>query len=681
MHHLSTAAGTTAIFIAASLIFAACSLGAPEVPSGADVTPESAVAVADATPTPPAVPSISPTVPGPPPTPAVSGVTASPVPGGPTPFPVPSPAPRRVVDLLPEPPDRDLIALARRFGKVESGSAAIGTASNDGEGYEIGHGQEFFVKDLVDNTTYTIRATLQTVSANAYWYVDDAVNLSDDALRKAATVFEAEIRPGMVESLGDISKPGVDGDPRLTVLHTPLRAADGYFGSSDQYLRSIHPLSNEREMIYMDAGRLTPGTVAYLSVLAHEFQHAIHWNLDGGEDAWINEGMSELAKEQVGYGLSFVDSFLRRPDVQLNFWPDEIGTSGPHYGAASLFLAYLAQHYGGYQAMGGLVREQADGINGIELYLSAYETSFETVFKDWVVANYLDADEGPYGYLDRAVKVRTMERVFAELQQTAALPQFAARYYDLRLPDGDYLLEFSGNTEVSQVDTQCHSGNRCWWSGLGDSIDSMLTRPLDLTGLTEATLEFWTWYDIEEGWDYAYVSVSADGGETWAILEGRFTTAEDPVGNNFGAGFTGRSGRWVQESMDLSRFAGEKVLLRFEYVTDDAVNLDGFVVDDIGVPELGLFDDAENVGNWTGAGFQLIDNVLPQKFAVQIIEIGVDGDVGVREITLNDENTGEYRVAGFGKELENAVLVITPLTRGTFISADYSLSITAAGER
>ena len=555
-----------------------------------------------------------------------------------------------------------------------------GTVDAIGGGPEPGHTQPFFVNDLLDNTTYTIQATLQVVSDNAYWYVDDNVTLSDEALMKAADVFEAKIRPDMVKSLGDIRKPGVDGDPRLTVLHTPLRAADGYFGSSDEYPRSIHPHSNEREMIYMDASRLTPGTSAYLSVLAHELQHAIHWNQDGGEDAWINEGMSELAKEQVGYNAYFVDSFLRRPDVQLNFWPDDIGASAPHYGASSLFMAYLAQHYGGYQAMGDLVRQQADGIEGVELYLSEYGASFEQVFKDWAVANYLDADSGPYGYADRAVKVRSVRPVFTELEETDSMPQFAARYYDLRLPEGDYVLEFAGDATVAQVGTQCHSGNRCWWSGLGDSIDSMLTRDLDLTGLTEATLEFWTWYEIEEGWDYAYVSVSNDGGVTWEILEGRHTTAEDPVGNNYGTGFTADSGRWVQESMDLSRFAGEMVQLRFEYVTDDAVNLDGFVVDDIAVPELGLFDDAETVGDWTAAGFQLINNELAQKFALQLIEFGMDGSSAVREVNLDDDNVGEARLAGFGKALENVVLVVTPLTRGTYMPARYTLSITAGGD-
>lgn len=595
-----------------------------------------------------------------------------------SPIPTATPAPAKPRPA--EPPDRDLFDLAYRFGKVENRTTLEASPINiGGAGLEVGHRQEFFVNDLVDNTTYTIEATLLVVSENAYWYVDDAVSLSEDALSDAADVYEADIRQSMVASLGDIRRPGVDGDPRLTVLHTPLRAADGYFGSSDQYPQVIHPHSNQREMIYMDASRLMPGDEHYLSVLAHELQHAIHWNLDGGEDAWINEGMSELAKEQVGHDLYFVDMFLRQSEVQLNFWPDAIGTSGPHYGASSLFLVYLSQHYGGYAAMGDLVRDAADGVNGIENYLAAYGTSFEEVFKDWVIANYLDEESGAFSYSDRPVKVQSPRRIFAELDEDESLPQFAARYYDLQLPDGDYVVKFSGSAEVNVVDTRCHSGDHCWWSGHGDSIDSMLTREIDLTGLTHATLEFWTWYEIEQGWDYAYASVSTDGGERWTLLDGQFTTTDDPVGNNFGAGFSGVSGQWVRESMDLSRFAGQKIHLRFEYVTDDAVNLDGFLVDDIAVPELGLLDAAETTGDWRADGFQLIDNTLPQTFAVQIIEFGEDGNTVVLEMQLDADLVGEAQLAGFGSDLRNAVLVITPLTLGTYMPAEYSLSVSAVG--
>ena len=39
--------------------------------------------------------------------------------------------------------------------------------------------------------------------------------------------------------------------------------------------------------------------------------------------------------------------------------------------------------------------------------------------------------------------------------------------------------------------------------------------------------------------------------------------------------------------MDLSDYAGEEsVLLRFEYITDDGVNLDGILIDDVAIPEI-----------------------------------------------------------------------------------------------
>ena len=83
----------------------------------------------------------------------------------------------------------------------------------------------------------------------------------------------------------------------------------------------------------------------------------------------------------------------------------------------------------------------------------------------------------------------------------------------MRLPEGDALVEFEGEATVAQVGTECHSGRFCWWGGNGDSIDTTLEREFDLSGVESATLEFWMWYEIEEDWDYAFVSVSTDDGE------------------------------------------------------------------------------------------------------------------------------------------------------------------------
>lgn len=572
-----------------------------------------------------------------------------------------------------EPPDLDLFELAQRLRPSANGPASR-TLKGLPPTRSVGDTETFFVTDNVDSTTYTVAATLAVVSENAYWYVDDSLDLSSERLNRAAAVYEVDIRPLMVSSFGDIWNPGVDNDPRLAVLHTPLRGVFGYYGGADEYPIETHPNSNQREMIYLDSSRLQPGSAAYLGVLTHELQHAIHWNADSSEEVWINEGMSELAQELAGYRTGSADAFLGRPATQLNFWPDALGAAGPHYGASVLFLDYLAQQFGGYSSLKKLISDKRDGALGLDAYLSSYDTSFVEVFGDWVVANYLDEPEGPYGYPDRSVRVQGLDRLIDYGGLDGEIPQFSALYADLRLPPGDAVVSFEGDTEAVHVDTECRSGRYCWWGNRGDSIDTTLTQEFDLSALTEATLTFWTWYRIEEDWDYAYIEASGDDGATWSLLEGRLTTSDNPTGNSFGHGLTGASDGWVQETVDLTLYAGGKVQVRFEYVTDGAVYLDGVVLDDISIPELGLVDDAEGPDNWVALGFERIDNVLPQQYLVQVIEVREDGTATVRSLDLDTQNRGQLTLSGFGSVLDHAVVVVSPVAQGTHRPARYSLS-------
>ena len=677
MRLISVRAVCIAVFMAAVLL-AACEQSPPDVeevrqPETSALMPTATVAIAGE---PTATPEPAP----------VSIPTA-------TPTPVPTPAPLlAAVPSSEDPPVRDLFALAQRYGRADAGGVPLTrTLPPDPDCCEVGHRKTFFVTDLIERRVYTVEARLLAVSENAYWYADEKTDLTAQELEQTADVFERKIRPPIVDAIGDIWKPGVDGDPRLTVLHTPLVAAAGYFSSSDSYPRATHPHSNEREMIVMDGDWLQPGSRQYFGVLAHEFQHAVHWNLDIGEDVWVNEGMSEVATELAGYEASFVDVFLRYPEVQLNFWPDEPRDTIPHYGGATLFVEYLREHYGGDEGLAELAREPLDGVNGVNIYLSQYSVSFVDVFADWVVANYLDAKldrlDGAgndtellaaYRYPGRSVGLHRVRHIDGDFDETTTQPQLSARYYEIRLPSGDALVEFSGEDTVAQVNTDCRSGRYCWWSGNGDSIDTTLGREFDLSGVDNVTLEFWMWYDIEEEWDYAYASVSVDGGETWTTLDGEHTTREDPLGANYGAGITGNSGggksaKWVRERMDLSEYAGvESVLVRFEYITDDGVNLGGIVIDDIAIPELDFADDAETYGEWQANGFQRIYNMLPQGFVVQVIEFGRDGGVSVRRLM-----DASFSIEGFGERLDYAVLVVAPTTHTTYQPASYSLHVEA----
>ncbi len=124
-----------------------------------------------------------------------------------------------------------------------------------------------------------------------------------------------------------------------------------------------------------------------------------------------------------------------------------------------------------------------------------------------------------------------------------------------------------------------------------------MIKVINLTGITGANLTFWTWYAMETDWDYGYVMVSDNGGNNWINLRGTLTTSTDPNGNNLGNGITGSSNAWVQETMDLTPYAGKKLLLGFRFKSDAAANEEGWYVDDINITSgtTTIFsDDAES---------------------------------------------------------------------------------------
>jgi hypothetical protein len=514
-------------------------------------------------------------------------------------------------------------------------------------------------------------------------YLEDGQDIPLDSLRASAEEFEGRIFPSIIRYAGISWPPGIDNDPHLTVLNARIPAVAGYFSTADQYPTLINPFSNQRKIIYINLDAVRPGSTSYNKVLAHEFQHAVYWHLNPNTESWINEGAAELAAELAGYPSSFPASFLRHPDIQLTTWPEATSASAPHYGASLLFLKYLAQHYGGYGVLGQIPKTPGRGQAAISRYLqnSGYKTDFTAVFKDWVIANYLDQPgSGRYSYPDDEVQVQPEQVINAPGSYRGTVRQYAADYLELALASGDFQVHFRGNPSVRLLPNQAHSGQTQWWANRGDSIDTTLTREFDLSNLERATLEFWTWFDLEKPWDYAYVQVSRDGGRTWTVLPGQHTTSDNPLGNSFGPAYTGKSGGgqgpiWVQEHIDLSPFTGGRILLRFEYVTDEAVNNPGFALDDISIPELGFRDDAESGAGWEARGFFRTCNSLRQRFTVQVIKVGEK--TTVEEVPVDPQGRGRLELRGFGAELRKAVLVIAAHTPFTTQEANYTVTISS----
>jgi len=580
-------------------------------------------------------------------------------------------------------PVRDRLDLARRFRLSEEPVPAVVNSSRPS--FTLGEKLSFWVGETDTQRHFEAIASLRYIGAHSYWWIQEGYDVRDEEVKASAKVFEDRIYPTNRAFFGSEWSPGVDNDPRIHIFIGNVPGVGGYFYSVNEYSRLINPYSNEKEMFFINIEAARPGTDNLASILAHEFQHMIHWRSDANEDTWVNEGLSELAMKLNGYNTGgVVTAFTSAPDTQLTAWGDTPDESIAHYGASYLFMAYFLERFG-EDITRRLVAEPANGANGFNAVLEAAgrPERFDDIFADWVIANYLDdpgANQGYWGYTELdlgPVKVDAEHSAYP-VERQATVGQYATDYVVLN-GEGNLTIEFTGQRQVKIAANAAHSGRYQWWSNRGDDSDMTLTRRFDLSEVKQATLSFWVWYDIEEGWDYAYVEASTDGGQTWHILPGRYTTTENRSGNNFGHGWTGRSGagetaEWVQEQVDLSPYAGGQVDIRFEYLTDDAVNRPGFLLDDIAIPEIGYWDDVEaGEDGWVANGFARIDNVLPQRYLVQLIEVG--DSVRVRRMALDATNSGQLSVEDLGERLDYAVLTISGKTPFTTETASYTYRI------
>ena len=592
-----------------------------------------------------------------------------------TPTSVPTPQPEGV---FPVPPDRDLVHLAQSL-LIKSSEPIPRIVNPEPVSYQEGREDIFWITDLQSTETYTTTAVLRKVSPHAYWYVEDGLDVSQGDIDRAASEFEEQIYPRVSSAFGTEWKPGVDNDLRLTILNARLSGAAGYFSSVDEYPIQIHAQSNQREMVYMNARALKVGSRAYLGVLAHELLHAIQWNGDEGEETWVNEGLSEVAATVAGYETYHQSTFFNSPSRSLVHWPLEAGASSGNYGAAFLFLDFLATHHGDRNDLVALVQGPEDGIAAVDAYLEDLGSgaTFRDVFKDWIIANFLDEPGGgPYSYPDYDVQVRVRGRISDFDEYESSVPQYAAEYTYIDFLEGDIEITFQGQQFTRLLPVQL-DGDHCWWSNRGDSISSTLTRELDLSQVTEATLGFRIWFEVEEDWDYGYVQVSTDGGATWDIIETPNTSPRNPFGNSFGHGYTGNSEGWVEEQLDLGRYTGQRVLLRFHYVTDDALDGTGMCIDSISIPGIGFVDQGPTDAEWQIEGFVWTDNKVHQDYIVQLIEVGEE--TSVREMEIDSNNRGQILISDI-EDLDDVVLVVAALAPATSQVASYTIKVERAKE-
>jgi hypothetical protein len=431
----------------------------------------------------------------------------------------------------------------------------------------------------------------------------------------------------------------------------------GYFSASES-------AENNKNIMHIDtydwANRTGPGVdrpYLYEGTFAHEFEHLIHFDVDPDEPSWVDEGLADLAGFLCGYGHpeSHVAYYMvYHPITSLTFW----GNGLEDYGASYLFQLYLYEKYGSTDFVSALVQEQANGIEGIEKTLAAfgYRDSFDEIFDNWTIANYIDDTRkagGKYGYDTLEIGSvdswgYTIEYALSNLwwgppdQTPFAVPSdwlgdpqpYTAQYYrfnndkkaDISI-DGD---DFAGTLPPSGSGHEWYSGAEAWaWRSFQQTFD------IPAGG---ATLNFQTFYDIEGNWDYGYVEVYDRNADEWYTLSAPDTVdyVAHPQDNpNVPPGrepsdyatagrwhaFTGESGGWVPVSMDLSPFAEHTINLYFRTWQDGAFTLQMMYVDDISIPEIGFSDDVEGgEDGWTAEGWFITDGKFANDFGVTTVD-------------------------------------------------------------
>ena len=215
----------------------------------------------------------------------------------------------------------------------------------------------------------------------------------------------------------------------------------GFFWAKDLFLRNpesvVLSASNERLMFYLDAPYLAhrdgptwevtdPKPSIMIGVLAHEFQHLIHFYQkpilrDAGAATWLNEMASEMAEDLIAdkmeadgpRAVAYGDPTAGEPlnedgrlprynvynDMQVTTWDGELANYSINYALG----AYLARTYGGAELFGAIVQSELAGVAAIEGALRAlgHSVSFGDVLTDWAVATLLSDNTGapaPYRY-------------------------------------------------------------------------------------------------------------------------------------------------------------------------------------------------------------------------------------------------------------------------------------------
>ncbi len=326
----------------------------------------------------------------------------------------------------------------------------------------IGDTRLFWVENFITDEREQITATLKVNGSHSLIYSNlTTATIPDSTFLDINHTFETVIYPTLTKFFGYPSD--IDNNRKIIILVYDIIDGlvggyiAGYFDANDIYTKVEWEQSNEAEIINID---VLAAKLHVYDIVAHEFQHLIHYSHDEDEHLWLDEGASMFAEYLVGED-PFISSvhkseFIANPDVSLTYWDyyDDEGLVFANYGAAYAFFLYLAEHYGGSSIIQNVVLRSTDGIESIEEALAniGSPVKFVDVFRNWTVANFLDDTSfanGMFGYYNASISmvVENSYSTSSVPRTENSVPYWGTDY--LQFTDRTnfpFVLEFQGKT-------------------------------------------------------------------------------------------------------------------------------------------------------------------------------------------------------------------------------------------
>jgi len=362
----------------------------------------------------------------------------------------------------------------------------------------------------------------------------------------------------------------------------------------------------------------------YDGTIAHEYQHLIHDDYYPEDELYMNEACSLYAEpmclaDQPYFELDAgqIEWFMQTPDNSLTKWGDQGDLNIlADYGSSFLWSIYLEEQYGpnflSQYVQGNLYGLPTDAEDRIsELIPGA--AGFDDAYRNWRIANLIDSKIGystKYNYemvdlsgLKTPLKLESIEDYgcFTGSGFGSTITHTSRKYptgYDTGIitmnPYSTDYIGFDFNTRgingiifdgedystVESWDSESYPG--FWWSGDGDLADRVIYGEVEV-GTGDQILYLDSLWDLEDYWDFGFVQVSTDDGDTWTSLpdmDGYTTSDHDSnahpdIIENL-PGITS----WVEDftilRYDLSAYSGQNVMVGFRFMTDWATFYGGW---------------------------------------------------------------------------------------------------------